>query len=81
MREGWAAACVGVGGGRSGGGEVVGVMVVGGPGMVCVVNRGRVARARWGWASTEGGSGLRGALAGECELKRGLAGLKPAGAN
>ena len=70
-----------MGGGRGGGGEVVGVMVVGGPGMVCVVNGGRVARARRGWASTEVGSGLGGALAGECELKWGLAGLKLAGAN
>ena len=49
--EGWAAAWVGVGGGRGGGGEVVGVMVVSGLGMACVLNGG-------GWQG-QGGAGLR----------------------
>ena len=53
---------LGVGFDFSVGGKEVGVMVGGGPERICVLNGGRMARARWGWTSNGGGSGLGGAL-------------------
>ena len=53
---------LGVGFDFSVGGKEVGVMVEGGPERICVLNGGRMARARWGWTSNGVGSGLGGAL-------------------